>query len=239
MASVTAEAEVETKVENQPQIGIPFDTGEQRLTLGGLGYNAYESIVGVLGENAGVRLVYVDGRLTFLTASRRHDWYAERLGELVKFFASTTGLNWEDSGSATYRLGDKEVGVEADKAFYLGANADLMKGSVNIDLSTQPPPDLAIEVEISHPADDALLVYGRIGVPEVWRFDVKSWKCSFCQRIQTGTFESSSQSRVLPFLKSIDVEEQLRLADAMGAARWFAQLAEWVRTTIVPRAAEG
>jgi Uma2 family endonuclease len=225
--------EVETKV------ATPVDTGEQSLTLGDIGYVAYESIASALGEKAGVRLVYVDGRLTFLTASRRHDWYAERLAELVKALASATGLNWEDSGSATYRLGKKEVGVEADKAFYFGTNADRMQGSVNIDLETQPPPDLTIEVEFTNPADDAMIVYGRIGVPEVWRFDVKSWKCSFWHRNQEGSYDRSVQSRAMPFLKATDVEEQLRLADAMGAARWSAQLPEWVRATILPRAIEG
>ena len=233
MSIATPEVEAQVKVETR------FDTGEQSLMLGGIGYVAYESIVGVLGENAGVRLVYVDGRLTFLTASRRLEWHAERLAEIVKLLASAAGLNWEDFGSATYRLGEKEVGVEADKAFYLGTNADRMRGSVNIDLATQLPPDLTIEVEVSHPADDALIVYGRIGVPEVWRFDVKSWKCSFCHRNQEGTYDRSAQSRAMPFLKAADVEEQLRLADAMGAARWFAQLPEWVRATILPRMAEG
>ena len=222
-----------------PEVEIRADAGEQRLVLCGIGYLTYESINDAIGENAGVRLIYVDGRLTFLTASRRHEWYAERLAELVKLIASASGLNWEDSGSATYRRGVDEVGVEADKAFYLGANADRMRGAVNIDLETQPPPDLAIEVEVTHPADDALIVYGRLGVPEVWRFDVNTWTCSFHLRSEDGTYARSLRGRAFPSLEAADVLSQLRLADGLGASQWFAQLGEWVRATILPRMAEG
>ncbi len=62
-------------------------------------------------------------------------------------------------------------GVEGDKTFYFGEHARTMKGPKDIDLDVQPPPDLAIEVEVTHSADDAVIGWGRLGVPEVWRFD--------------------------------------------------------------------
>jgi Uma2 family endonuclease len=215
------------------------DPTEQRFVLPGVGYNTYQTINDALGENPGVRLIYVDGRLTFLTASRRHEWFAERLAEFVKILARRSGMAWEDSGSATYRKHDQEVGVEGDKIFYLGEHAQQMRGAINIDLSTQPPPDLAIEVEVTHSADDALLVYGRIGVPEVWRFDVDASTVMFCVRNEQGTYDSLLRSRVLPFLEPADVLEQMLRADSLGASLWNDHLEGWVVETILPRLTEG
>jgi Uma2 family endonuclease len=195
--------------------------------LRGIDYEGYVAINDAIREDHPVRVIYVDRRLTFLTASRRHEWYARRLAELVKAVASAAGVGWEDAGSATFRRREKEIGVEGDETFYFRAHAEQMRGSVNIDLSIQPPPDLAIEVEVSHPANDAMLVYGRLGVPEVWRLDVDAWRLSFCLRREDGSYEVS------------DILDQLQLADALGADQWFLQLPEWVRTTILPRMAEG
>jgi Uma2 family endonuclease len=210
---------------------------EQRVVLHGIGYDDYEAINEILGERHAVRLIFVHGRLTLLTASRRREWFAERLAELVKIVALTSGIGWEDAGSATYRRREKEVGVEGDKTFYLGENARRMRGPVNIDLANQPPPDLAIEVEITHPADDALLVYGRLGVTEVWRFDVDSWAFSFCIRREDGSYESSDRGPGLPLLTASDVLGQMRLAESMGADHWYAQLGDWARNTLLPRVA--
>ena len=40
------------------------------------------------------------------------------------------------------------AGLEGDRTFYLGDNAELMRGHQDIDLDVQPAPDLAIEVEV-------------------------------------------------------------------------------------------
>jgi len=212
---------------------------EQRLVLRGVGYDAYETIDDALGEGQAVRLCYVDGRLTFLTASRLHEWYSERLAELIKAVAACLRIRWEDAGSATYRLRAREVGVEGDKVFYLGANAERMRGPVNIDMATQPPPDLAVEVEVSHSADDALLVYARLGVPEVWRFDADDWTLTICLLDEGGIYRAYPVSRGLPALGAEDIIGQLRMAEPLGADRWSEQLAPWARGTIAPRAPGG
>ena len=208
---------------------------EPRFVLRNVGYGQYVTIADALPERRDVRLVYVDGRLTFLAPSRIHDWHAECLGDIVKAVASGCGIRWEPAGSATYRREDSGAGVEGGRTYYFGANAGLMRGPVNIDLSTQPPPDLAIEVEATHPADDSVVAWGRIGVPEVWRFDAPRWALSFWLRRDDGTYGPIDRSLVLPGLAPSDVLEQLRLADELGTSLWFVQLAGWVRDVIAPR----
>lgn len=212
---------------------------EQAFVLDGIRWDSYVGLNDLLGERPGIRVVYCEGRLTIVTTSRRHDWYAERLGILVAFVADGLNIAWEDSGSATYRRRDRGSGVEGDKTFYFGSHAGVMKGAVEIDLATQPPPDLAIEIEVTHSADEALAAWGRLGVPEVWRFDPDASHFAFLLRQKDRSYAPSERSLAFPALAVADVLEQMRLADSMGAGPWFAQLRDWVRDVLAPRVGPG
>ena len=174
-----------------------------------------------------------------MTESRKHGWYAERLGHFVAELARGLKMSWELAGSATFRRRAKKGGVEGDKTFYFGEHAVRMKGPRDIDLNVQPPPDLAIEVEVSHSAEDAVLVWGRLGVAEVWRFDPIAMECSFWSRRADGTYDRIERSLAFPMLTPEDVVEQMRLADNLGMGEWYSRLGRWVRKVIVPRKRKG
>ena len=92
-----------------------------------------------------------------------------------------------------------DAGLEGDKTFYFGEHAVLMRGPVDIDLDVQPPPDLAIEVEVSHSADAALVAWGRLGVPEVWRFQPKSSQFSIlCPEAMMAPYSPIGAQPVFP-----------------------------------------
>jgi Uma2 family endonuclease len=212
---------------------------EQRFEMGRVTWDAYLKISDALEDQPGLRLIYCDGRLSFEGKSRRHDWFAERMAELVKALARGLGVPWEDAGRATYRREKTDAGLEGDKTFYFGEHAILMRGPLDIDLEAQPPPDLAIEVEVSHSADMALVAWGRLGVPEVWRFQPKSSQFAICVLRDDGSYSRSERSVVFPVLSSADVLEQLARANQLGADRWNEQLEAWVRDIIRPRLTEG
>jgi hypothetical protein len=79
-----------------------------------------------------------------LTKSRKHEWCAERLSQLVVAFAEGLGILWEDAGGATFRREEMNAGLEGDKTFYFAEHAEQMKGSPHIDLTIQAPSLLAI-----------------------------------------------------------------------------------------------
>ena len=132
-----------------------------------------------------------------------------------------------------------EGSVEGDETFYFGEHAERMKRQERIDLDAQPPPDLAVELEVSHSADDAVIVWGRVGVPEVWRFDPIAWNCSFWHRRRNGTYARRERSLAFPMLSPDEVLEQMRLAEELGPDDWQARLGRWVRKVIVPRSRGG
>jgi Uma2 family endonuclease len=213
--------------------------GDQRFVIPELPWESYIAINDAIVGRPRVKMCYCDGRLTLLTESRKHGWYSRCLNHLVVALADGLEMNWELAGSATFRKEKKSVGVEGDETFYFGEHAEIMKGPKDIDLSSQPPPDLAVEVEVSHSADDSVVVWGRLGVPEVWRFDPTARECSFWKRRRNGSYASIDRSLAFPMLTTQDVIDQIQLAEELGAKDWFKQLRRWVRKVIVPRSEVG
>jgi Uma2 family endonuclease len=213
--------------------------GDQRLVLQDLTWEEYVAVNDAFVERPNLRMFYFEGRLTLLTESRKHGWASRCLLLLVTALAQGLKVPCEVAATATFRRKAKSAGVEGDETFYFGKNAEVMKGLKDIDLTVQPPPDLAIEVEVSHSADDAVIVWGRLGVAEVWRFDPIAWECSFLGRRADGTYEPRDRSLAFPMLTPADVLQQMRLADELGYGEWNAQLGQWVRKVILPRKRKG
>ena len=216
-----------------PAVGS--ENGEQRFVIGSVTWDAYVKISDALDDQPGLRMIYCDGRLVFVGKSRRHAWISDSLGHLVMAIAAQLDIPCEPAGEATYRREDKGAGLEGDRTFHVGVNALKMRGGKNYDFSTDPPPDLAIEVEVSHPADEAMFAWGRAGVPEVWRFDAASFTCSFWHRREDGTYEKNPVSACIPQLGSDDVVELIGRAQEIGTVPSLAQIPDWVDRVIRPR----
>ena len=211
------------------------ETAKQRFVMEGIRWDAYVAVSDALDEHSGVRIIYNDGRLIFMGKSRRHEQLAELLGHLVMAVAVYLLIDCEPSGEATFRRRLKEAGAEGDRTFHFNANAERMRGLRNYDFEVDPPPDLAIEVEASHSADDAIAAWGRLGVSEVWRFDAATLACTFWNRHDDGTYERVDRSMFLPGLDQADVSDQIRRAGELGFSTWYRQLEDWVREVIRPK----
>ncbi len=213
--------------------------GDQRLVLHDVSWESYVAINDAIVERPSVRMFYCDRRRTILTESPEHRWKSRCLFLLIVALADGLSLNWEHAGAATFRREKKRVGVEGDETCYFDENAVIMKGPKEIDLDIQPPPGLAIEVECSHSAEDAVIVWGRLGVPEVWRFDPITDDFSFWLRRRNGTYAKRGRGLAFPMLSAKDIIDQMRLPGDLGTGNWNTQLRRWVRKEIVPRSKAG
>jgi Uma2 family endonuclease len=211
------------------------ESEEQQFVIPGVKWDAYVTINEALENRRYPRMIYCQGRLTFMGKSRVHERLAEYLDHFVVAVACYSQIECEPSREATCRRREKEAGLEGDCTFHFGANAERMRGIENYDFEHDPPPDLAIEVEVTNPSDDAITAWGRLGVPEVWRFDAATWTCTFWNRRDDGTYEHVVRSLFLPMLDPADVVEQIRAAQQVGMLKWYAQLEDWVRDVILPR----
>jgi Uma2 family endonuclease len=121
-----------------------------------------------------------------------HEKIKRFLVSAIEILLDTLELDWEPYGSTPFKRGDRQVGVEPDDCFYV-QHAAQMLGLRRVDLTVDPPPDLAIEVNIMSPT--RLAAYQRLGVPELWRYQngqVEIW------RLQAGQYVKSESSSVIP-----------------------------------------
>jgi Uma2 family endonuclease len=142
----------------------------QCLLLSGVDWRTYSRLLWVFAERPGVRLTYDRGELEIMSPSLEHDDDGRFLGVLVFVLTEELGMPLKHGGSTTLRRRLRQRGIEADECFWI-ANAHRMAGRRRLDLRTDPPPDLAIEVDVTHSSLDRLAIYGALGVPEVWRLD--------------------------------------------------------------------
>ena len=141
----------------------------QRLVLDCVSWAEYEKFLEAVGKRR-VRLTYDRGRLEFMTVSSLHERYKHLFCLLLAVVALETGARVVGVGSTTFRRRDVERGLEPDECYYL-QSASRVRDLTALDLGVDPPPDLAIEVDVTRSVMDRLGVYAALRVPEVWRFD--------------------------------------------------------------------
>lgn len=145
---------------------------KQRFEISGLDWQAYRAISEALtGQH--VRLTYEKGVLELMTKSDDHGNYAHLLGLFVFVLAEETKLTMRGFGDMTWEREGLERGAEADDCYYL-TNAPLVMHKEHIDLETDPPPDLMIEIDVSRSSKRRLRIFAVMRVPEVWKFDGKT-----------------------------------------------------------------
>src|SRR5262249_7364313 len=88
---------------------------EMYLVIPRLKWEQYEAVTAAFGDRPALKTVFVDGRLTLLSPSRRHDWHEKALGRLVEAVANGLGIEWETAGHATYRREEVAVGGDGDE----------------------------------------------------------------------------------------------------------------------------
>jgi Uma2 family endonuclease len=147
----------------------PWAIGERRVVLRGLSWDAYVQILDALPQTRGARLTYDDGILEITVPLEIHEFSRCLIERFVITLIELMGLRVKTMGSTTMNYPGKKKGAEPDNAYYI-QNQPLVKGR-NVDFSHDPPPDLVVEVDITHTDIDKDRFYADLGVPEFWRFN--------------------------------------------------------------------
>lgn len=208
----------------------PVVDAERRFVLPEVSWDLYEKLRDEQGS-WNVRMTYDHGRLELMSPSKKHEEDSYRFETLIVEIAKGLGLRCKPLRATTWKRPD-EAGKEADACFYL-ANEPRIWKKKEIDLAIDPPPDLAIEVEISPPHLDIESVYAAIGVPEIWRYNGESLR--ILERQPDGTYLQRDRSPSLPYLPPEEVIRLLREAEELDDdPRWGEQVALWVRDVLGP-----
>ena len=204
--------------------------GEQRFAIHGVTWDQYEGILAALGDHR-QRIAYCEGTIELMSPGPWHESYGYLLGRMVDILTEELDVPMKALGSTTLRRQAVERGLEADRTFYF-ENAQHLTGAEHLDLETIPPPDLAIEVEITSSILNKLSIYAGLGVPELWRHDGRTLRVFLLGA--EGTYAESPTSRAFPFLPMVALGRKLDEVDPTNDTRWARDFRAWVREVVVP-----
>lgn len=126
-----------------------------------------------------------------------HELPKKSIARLVEALAVELRIPMTAFGSTTFRRKDKEAGLEPDECYYLH-NAPRVRGMKRFDPAVHPPPDLALEIDITSRSIPRQPIYAALGVPELWRFDGRS--VQVLKLGGDGKYAPIPASELFPFL---------------------------------------
>lgn len=147
------------------QLEIPSG---QRLLLHHVDWQELEAILRELGEHRASRIAYHQGNLEIRMPGPKHEREKSLISDAVKILLEELAIDCECFGSTTFKRQEMGYGIEPDECFYI-ANQQVMVGKDQVNLSVDPPPDLALEVDVT--SKTQLEAYIKLGVPELWVYE--------------------------------------------------------------------
>jgi Uma2 family endonuclease len=200
--------------------------------IGDVEWSDYLALCGLRDhERIGLRLSFDQGRLEIMSPSFRHEKAGFHLAQMVVVLVEELELPMMAGGSTTFQKEELERGLEPDACFYIG-NAAAVQDREEIDLSRDPPPDLAIEIDVSNSSLPKVPIYAALGVPEVWR--VRGAHIEFLVRQEDGSYCAFERSLAFPRVRSSDLVQFLAMVPGRNDRERISRFRAWVRQTIVP-----
>lgn len=197
---------------------------EQRFRLSCVSWPEYLAISDGLGERP-IRCTYDRGELEIMTVSFKHENRKSRLNLFVHVIVEELEIEILSAGNMTCRNESMERALEPEECYWI-AHADQLAGRDEIDLDIDPPPDLALEIEISRSALDRIGIYAALKVPEVWRWDGAA--LSVQHLTARGAYRDGKKSKVFPFLLMDEFAAFLH-RDDLSETKLIRAFRDWVR----------
>ncbi|MFP4102289.1 Uma2 family endonuclease [Coleofasciculus sp.] len=199
-----------------------------RVVLPNISWQTYQLLIRDFEQEPAIRLTYDRGMLEIRMPLDPHETYKKLLGRLVEAATEELDIEIRSLGSRTCDRADLARGLEPDQCYYI-QNEALVRGVAQIDLNQFPPPDLALDIDITSSSINRLSIYAILGVPEVWRYDgqtltILSW--------QNGEYLSLDRSIALPLLNAEDLVRFLALRNTIGETKLVKQFRRWVKDSM-------
>lgn len=197
--------------------------GEKRMAFRDLDWSGFTQIRQLLTERTRTRFTYDAGVLEITMPLEIHERLARLIELFIRILVVELSLKIKTMGSTTLEREDLLKSAEPDNGYYI-QNYRLVADH-EVDLGIDPPPDLIVEVDITHTDINKNTLYASLGVPEFWRFDGQVWKI-LC--LVNGHYQEKDRTPTFPLLEKTDLYHFLNAAlkDEVAAEIDFRQ---WLR----------
>ncbi len=192
-------------------IAPPLLIGEKRVVLRNITWQGYQQLLKILGDNRAATLIFDRGTLEITMPLEQHEFSARLIELLIRILVVELGFKIKTMGSTTLDRSDLNRGAEPDNAYYI-QNQPLVAGRT-VDLAADPPPDLVVEVDITHTDIDKPALYASMGVPEFWRYNGREWRIyqlensEYLEVSASPTFPILPKSKLYEFLAAAQLDE--------------------------------
>jgi Uma2 family endonuclease len=200
-----------------------------RIVLYNIGWQQFESLLTDLGENRSARIAYDHGVLEIMTPLPEHEYYKETISDAIKDIADSLDLDYESLGSTTWKKPINFAGIEADNCFYF-QNEYKIRGKLDFDLEQDPPPDLALEIDVKSKSLSRFPIYARLGVPEIWCYDSGILKIF---QLQDSAYIETKVSSIFPQLPIKELPTLINNYRSQGKRAFRQAIRTWVKSQLV------
>lgn len=209
-------------------MSVTLNQPTDRMVLNNISWQTYQDLVRDLESEPGVRLTYDRGLLEIRMPLDPHEIYKKLIGRMIEALTEELGIEIRSLGSCTWNREDLLRGLEADQCYYV-QNEQQVRGKLQIDLKQDPPPDLAIKVDITTSSLNQLDIYADLGVPEVWIYNGTTLAI---YHLQNQRYDRCPVSPTFPQLPPAEIVRFLELALTMGETSWMRSFRQWLRETL-------
>ncbi|CAD5952204.1 Uma2 family endonuclease [Planktothrix agardhii] len=196
-----------------------------RVVLYNISWQQFENLLIDLGQTRAARIAYDNGIFEIMTPLPEHEYYKEAIGISIQDIAEELDINYESYGSTTWKREARLAGIEPDNCFYFQNEAKI-RGRLELNLNQDPPPDLALEIDMTHKSLNRFPIYARLGIPEIWCYDSGELKIYQLQQETYGEVETSSVFPMLRVQEIPTIIEQYRLDGKLAVRR---AIRNWAR----------
>jgi len=197
----------------------------QYIIMRGITWETYQRLLKDLGDHRSSRLAYDQGVLEIIMPSDLHEFINRILEAMIRALVEELGLRLRGYGSTTLDREDLEKGAEPDSCFYI-QNVDRILGR-KLNLATDPPPDLAIEVDITSSSQRRFGIYLQLQIPEVWRY-TKRQGITIYQLID-GDYQEREFSPTFSMVSGAVLMQFIQLAEEEDDISVIRALRQWIR----------
>lgn len=204
---------------------------EQRVLLEGISWTTYERLLRELNDRP-IHLTYDDGQLEIYVPGQTHEKVKKIAARLIEAYSDESGIDAEGLGSMTLKWRRKKKGLEPDECYYVANLKAALQMEGDFDFKKHPPPDLAIEVDITSSSVPREPIYAAFRVPEIWRYDGE--RLGVLLRQRDGTYAPAAASAAFPALPMEQVNRFLAVGLAEGQSAAVRALRGWMRSMPAP-----
>jgi len=144
-------------------------------------------------ENSHVRMTYDRGSLELMSPSKSHERIGYLIGRFIDIWTMVKCIPIQSCRTTTFRRKDLRRGLEPDNCYYIEHEA-IVREREEVDLTIDPPPDLAVEVDVTSKSIKRLPIYAALGVPEVWHWRAENLRVLRLKAKKTYAEAAGSQS---------------------------------------------